>query len=167
MLHRNKKNSPELAQLLPRSLEIHFLKRGFMNQSTLAVEEFTTPSPVTATEDESIEQLDDLMQLFEIRHIPIVRDGRVVGIVSDRDLKVASGLSSREKIEIQASDIMVSNPVTVSAGAPLEEVAFEMSQKKIGCVIVNDENDNFFGIFTVVDALNALVEITRDESLKN
>ena len=40
-----------------------------------------------------------------------------------------------------------------------------MSQKKIGCVIVNDENDNFFGIFTVVDALNALVEITRDDNL--
>ena len=70
------------------------MKRGFMNHSPFAVEEFTTPSPVTATEDETIEQLDNLMQQFEIRHIPIVRDGRVTGIISDRDLKVASGLSS-------------------------------------------------------------------------
>lgn len=142
------------------------MKWGIMNRSTLAVEEFTTPSPVTATEEESIEQIENLMKLFEIRHIPIVKNGRVVGIISDRDLKVALGLSSREKIAIQASDIMVQNPVTVSAGSPLEDVAFEMSQKKIGCVIVNDENDNFYGIFTVVDALNALVEITREGSLE-
>lgn len=136
-----------------------------MSPINISVEEFTTPSPVTATAEETLEELYDLMQLYDIRHIPIVKNERVIGIVSDRDLKLAAGLSIREKILIQASDLMVANPVTVNAGASLDEVAFEMSQKKIGCVIVNDENDKFFGIFTVTDALNALIEITRNSQL--
>ena len=132
-----------------------------MSHMNLPVEEFTTPTLVTATEDESIDRLDDLMQLYEIRHIPIVKDGRVVGIVSDRDLKLVLGLSFVEKIIFYAADIMIIDLVTVSASASLDEVAFEMAQKKIGSVIVNDENDELFGIFTVTDALNALIEIAR------
>lgn len=136
-----------------------------MSQINLPVEEFTTPALVTATENESIDRLIDLMNLYDIRHLPIVKDGRAVGIVSDRDLKLAIGLSIREKINICAADIMVTDPVTVSAGATLDEVAFEMSQKKIGSVLVNDENDELMGIFTVTDALNALVEIARSAQI--
>ncbi len=133
-----------------------------MNHINISVEEFTTPAPVTATEDESLEEIAALMQDFGIRHIPIVRNERVVGIISDRDLRFAAGLSVREEIFMQASDVMVANPVTVSAGAYIDEVVFEMSEKKIGSVIVNDENDELYGIFTVTDALNALVEIARN-----
>ena len=86
--------------------------------------------------------------------------------MSDRDLRVASGLSSGERKQVRASDVMVTDPVTVSAGDTLDAVAFEMSEKKIGSVIVNDENDNLLGVFTVTvtDALNALIEITRQAS---
>lgn len=106
------------------------MKREQMSQINFPVEEFTTPTPVTATENESIDRLIDLMNLYDIRHLPIVKNGRVIGIISDRDLKVASGLTIRKKINICAADIMVTDPVTVSAGATLDEVAFEMSQKK-------------------------------------
>ena len=56
---------------------------------------------------------------------------------------------------------MVRDPLTVSSEMPLDEVAFEMSTRKVGSVIVNDENDELLGIFTVTDALNALIEIAR------
>ena len=132
-----------------------------MSQHKLPVEEFTTPNPVTAPEDATVDQLMSQMKEMGIRHLPIVRRGLVVGIVSDRDLRVVASLSIKEKGLIRASDIMARNPVTVSASDPLDEVAFEMSQSKIGSVIVNDENDKFLGIFTVTDALNALIEIVR------
>jgi acetoin utilization protein AcuB len=132
-----------------------------MHRLNLPVEEFTTPDPITATETTSIESLIHMMKDNGVRHLPIVRGSKVVGIVSDRDVRLASGLGSREKTEIQAHDIMVSDPVTVNANASLDDVAFEMSQKKIGSVIVNDDNENFVGIFTVTDALNALIEIAR------
>ncbi|HOM14314.1 MAG TPA: CBS domain-containing protein, partial [Rubrivivax sp.] len=52
-------------------------------------------------------------------------------------------------------------PLTVNAAAPLDEVAYAMSERKVGSAIVNDENGEFLGIFTATDALNALIELTR------
>jgi acetoin utilization protein AcuB len=59
---------------------------------------------------------------------------------------------------------MALNPITVNSQTSLDEVAFEMSKNKIGSVIVNDEEDKFLGIFTATDALNALIEIARDQT---
>lgn len=132
-----------------------------MNLNDFSVEEFTTPISVTATPDTSIYDLNELMKQYSVRHLPIVEKDRVIGVISDRDLKLVSGLSLHELVIVRASDIMVANPICVSAGAMLDEVALEMSEKKIGSVIVNDENDKFYGIFTVTDALNALIEIVR------
>lgn len=132
-----------------------------MSSLNIPVEEFTTPDPITAIETTTINDIIKLMKEHGVRHLPILRDGIAVGIISDRDAQVVSGLTVREKIQIQASDIMVSNPVTVSAQDSLEDVAFLMSQKKIGSVLVTDENDSLLGIFTVTDALNALIEIVR------
>lgn len=135
-----------------------------MSRLKLPVEEFTTPDPFTANENTSIDDLMSMMKEHGIRHLPVLGlgEGKVVGIISDRDIRLAYGLS--EKMQLQASDIMSNDPVTVYAQTSLEDVAFEMSQKKIGSVIVNDENDNFLGIFTVTDALNALIEIARSSS---
>jgi acetoin utilization protein AcuB len=130
-----------------------------MKELSVPVEEFTTPNPITATEDTTVEQMNELMNKYRIRHLPILVDGRVVGIVSDRDLRVALGLDAREREMIRAADIMKPDPVTVNSLEPIRKVAFEMSKFKIGSVLVNDDNDRFLGIFTVTDALNALIEI--------
>lgn len=127
----------------------------------LPVEEYTTPNPVTAREDMLIDDLRRLMEEHGIRHLPIVRGGTVVGVISDRDARLVSGLDFEQKLQVRAADIMAPDPLTVSAATPLDEVAYAMSDKKIGSVIVNDENGRFLGIFTVTDALNALIEIAR------
>ncbi len=125
------------------------------------VEEYTTISPVTATEDQSIDELRQLMQSHGVRHLPVARDGTIVGVVSDRDLRVAEGLSSEHRIQVRAADIMAADLAEVSAAMPLDEVALIMSDRKIGSVIVNEQDGNVLGIFTVTDALNALVEVSR------
>lgn len=130
-------------------------------EKILPVEEYTTPSPITAKEDTLIDELNLIMSEHGIRHIPIVRGEKVVGIVSDRDLRVVTGLRLNEDTRVRAQDIMVPDPVTVSVNDSLDHVAFIMSDKKIGSVIVNDEDGSFLGIFTVTDALNALIEIGR------
>lgn len=130
------------------------------------VEEFTTPDPITATESATLEQLLITMKEQGIRHLPIVRSGsgptQVVGIISDRDCKVASAFTVKEKNLITAKDIMVPDPVTVYCSTSLEDVAYQMSSRKIGSVIVLDEQDRLMGIFTATDALNALIEISRE-----
>ena len=125
------------------------------------VEEYTTPNPLTASETASATELERLMKDHGIRHIPIVRGAEVVGIVSERDLKVVTGLRLVEKESVHAADIMVRDPVSVDASTRIEEVAFEMSSRKIGSVLVTD-GDQLLGIFTVTDALNALIEISRE-----
>ena len=129
---------------------------------SVPVEEFTTPDPVTADENMMIDDLQQLMERHGIRHLPIVRDHRVVGVISDRDLRLFSGLSAAEKFQVQAGDIMAEHPLTVSASLPLDEVAYAMSERRVGSAIVNDENGELLGIFTATDALNALIEIVRE-----
>lgn len=132
-----------------------------MQPINVPVNEFTTPDPITVNEDMLIDDLRRLMEKHGIRHLPVVRGDTVVGVISDRDVRLFSGLSVAEKFQVQAADIMATDPLTVSASTPLDEVAYAMSEKKVGSVIVKDENDQFLGIFTVTDALNALIEIIR------
>ncbi|HEX5954088.1 MAG TPA: CBS domain-containing protein, partial [Rhodanobacteraceae bacterium] len=61
-------------------------------------------------------------------------------------------------------DIMATDPISVLADTPLDEVAFDMSERKIGSVLVYEESGEYLGIFTVTDALNALIEIVRGET---
>lgn len=130
----------------------------------LPVEEFTTPDPITAHANANIHDLSDLMNKHKVRHLPILKNNRVVGIVSDRDIRVVSCLSPDQRNLVQARDIMSADPMTVSMRDSLDDVALAMSHKKIGSVIVNDESDQFYGIFTATDALNALIEIMRGEN---
>jgi acetoin utilization protein AcuB len=134
-----------------------------MSKFKIPVEEFTTPNPITATTHSKVEELVRVMKEHGIRHIPILQNEKVVGIVSERDLKVIAGLKMLEKSLLTAADIMSADPVTVDSSTLLDEVAFEMSEKKIGSVIVT-ENDVFVGIFTVTDALNAFIEAARTEN---
>lgn len=128
---------------------------------SVPVDEFTTPDPITANEDMSFEDLRQLMSEHDIRHLPVVRGDAVVGVISDRDVRVVAGLTLAEKGQVRAADIMAADPVTVSATTPLDDVVYTMSAQKIGSVIVTDEEGGFMGIFTVTDALNALIEIVR------
>lgn len=127
----------------------------------MPVEEFTTPDPVTATEEASIDELRMQMDELGVRHLPILRDGAVVGVVSDRDVRVAAGLDPEKRALVRAADIMAVDPVSVSASEGLDQVAFTMSERKVGSVIVNDDDGDFLGIFTATDALNALIEVVR------
>jgi len=123
----------------------------------LKVDEFTTACMTTASRDTKVLELEEMMQNKGIRHIPIIENDKAIGVVSERDIK---NLSSKEwASELTADDVMVHNPYTVPSGTLLKEVVYEMSTHKIGSTLVNDKKGNVYGIFTSVDALNALIEI--------
>lgn len=128
---------------------------------SVSVEEFTTPDPVTANEDMTVDDLQRLMERHNIRHLPVMRGETVVGVISHRDVRLVMGLTALEKLQVRASDIMAENPLTVSSSTPLDEVAYAMSEQKVGSAIVNDGKGRLLGIFTATDALNALIEIVR------
>jgi len=133
-----------------------------MEPIRLPLKDFTTENPITVTEDTAIDELMMLMEGAGVRHLPVVGGGKVVGIISDRDIRLFAGLSDAEKYQVNAGDIMSPNPLTLSCTTSLEEVALIMSEKKVGSVIVV-EDDQLYGIFTATDALNALVEVIRKD----
>ena len=97
-----------------------------------------------------------------IRHLPVLEAGRLVGIVSDRDLRSAApGLgdparaSALEKIRV--SEVMTRDVATTRPDDPIEEAANRMREKRIGCLPVEDER--LVGILTSSDVMEALVQL--------
>lgn len=127
-----------------------------MNPMNLPVDEFITPDPVTATEGMTTDELRDLMAQHDIRHLPVMRESEVVGLISERDVRLVSGLTVTEKLQVRAADIMATDLLRVVASTPLVEVAQTMAKRKVGSALVTDDDGHLAGIFTATDALNAL-----------
>src|SRR5690606_78958 len=102
--------------------------------------QFITTDPVIGREDMDMDELKTVLRKHDIRHLPIVRGDEVVGVVSERDVRLVSGLSPDEQKQIRASDLMTTEPYMVEASAQLEDVARIMASQRIGSVIVNDED---------------------------
>lgn len=132
-----------------------------LEKMRLPVEEYTSVNPITATVDTSFLELLKLMKTNGVRHIPILENGKLAGIVSQRDLKVVYAVSRKESFT--AKDLMVEDPFVVPNDMCLDEVAMQMSERKIGSAIVEDSEGEIYGIFTSTDALNALIEVLRQQ----
>ncbi len=121
----------------------------------------------TLEEKQSLREALTLQQRHKIRHIPVVADGRVVGILTDRDLKRASpsllsGIDQKQYDElletIRVGQIMTRNPHTVTPETPLKHVAKILIDRKFGALPVI-ENNLLVGIITEIDLLRALYEM--------
>lgn len=127
----------------------------------IPVDEFTTPAPFLVSPFDTLDKVQLIMSENDIRHIPVVENNLPVGIISSRDISVIATLGRTH--QVFAREVMHRMPFTVQSGTALEVVALEMSDRKIGSAIVVDNEGEVVGIFTSTDALNALVEIIRDD----
>lgn len=123
----------------------------------ITVEEFTTPAPITIEGRAGLDLALELMQEHGIRHLPVLENEKVVGVLSERDVLTHIGKNWEKMIKVD--EIMNNSILSVYANDNLGEVAYQLSSQKKGSAIVLDSDGNLFGIFTTIDALNALVEI--------
>lgn len=121
-----------------------------------------TPFPYHVQADAAVAEVERLMQEHGIRHIPVQDGGRVVGIISERDLHhlVNPALPHRDRERIRARDILVPDPYVVEMNAPLDEVLAEMSRRQIGSAIVV-RHQRLAGILSATDICRALAAILR------
>ena len=96
-----------------------------------------------------------------IRHLPVLREGRLVGIVSDRDLRSSTpALGDLDRAaalqKLQVEDVMARDVVTADPEDPIEQAANTMRERKIGCLPVL-EGEELVGILTASDVMEALV----------
>ncbi len=126
------------------------------------VEDIMTRNPHTVEADDVIDLADDLMSMARIRHIPILSGGKLVGVLSQRDLFFSAlvralGLQPREQKDlmrtIRARELMSQPVITISPGASVKEAARLMGQNKIGSLPVV-KGKQFVGIVTETDILN-------------
>jgi len=122
------------------------------------VQEHMTPDPVTVDADASVAAAAQLMRERNIRHLPVLEGGRLVGVLSERDVHVARGLRSLNLDKARVDMIMMSPPVVVTPDTPLSDVAAHMVDKHAGSVLVAHDG-HLVGIFTSQDALHALHRI--------
>jgi acetoin utilization protein AcuB len=123
-----------------------------------------TPFPYFVNSDDTIAEVEQLMDEHHIRHIPVQQDGRVVGIISERDIYrlLEQFLPRGQKEQIRARDIMIAEPYVVSFDVPLNEVALEMARRHIGSVIVL-HHEKLAGIVSATDICRILAEIFEAE----
>ncbi len=134
----------------------------------MLVGERMTRNPVTISEDASIDEGLHLMRERKVRRLPVLdAAGRMVGIVSDKDLlhaapSPATSLSVYELhyllAKLTIKRVMSSPVITVSPGTPVEEAARIMADNKIGGLPVV-ENDQLVGIITETDIFKVLLEL--------
>jgi acetoin utilization protein AcuB len=119
------------------------------------VRQYMTPMPCTIGSTRSLAAARRAMLDHGIRHLPVLEGGRLVGVLSERDLFLVESLPGVNPTEVRVSEAMVANPYTVSPEAAVAEVVDEMIARKLGSALAV-EVDGICGVFTTIDALRAL-----------
>jgi len=126
---------------------------------------------VTIGASDRLSTVEDIMTLGRVRHMPVVQGGKLVGVVSERDLLRASlsnltGFDSTERRAflngVEIARVMSAPPVVIEADAPIEHAALVMAERRIGCLPVMD-GQTLVGLLTETDLLRYFAGVPRDD----
>jgi CBS domain-containing protein len=129
-----------------------------------------TKDPLTVMPSETIGQADELMSENRFRQIPVVKDKELVGILTDRDIRsflsgsLLESTDIREKsLNTKVSEIMTTEPITLSPDDDLQEAVELLIDEKIGGIPVVDDAEGLVGIVTYVDVLRCFLNRLQKE----
>jgi len=139
----------------------------------MTARELMTPNPVTVTVDESLADAWDLMRELDIRHVPVVQDGALVGMLSDRDLghldmaRMAMGEGAdalRRELARPIIDVMRSDVIFVEPETGLNDVITLLIEHKVGALpVVQPDTRDLLGIVSYIDVLRAIQDLLEEE----
>ena len=135
-------------------------------QEHRSIRDLMTPTPISVSPSIPVDEARALMQRHRIRHLPVLENGRLVGIVSDRDIRLvlpspATSLSVYEigylLTRLTVGEIMTYFPVTIGADRLVAEAVKRMLAYKIGALPVV-EKGKLIGILTRTNLLQAFLQ---------
>ncbi|HHV63482.1 MAG TPA: CBS domain-containing protein [Peptococcaceae bacterium] len=136
------------------------------------VEQFMTSRVITVHPNESILNAMNIMKTKGINRLPVVSGGKLVGLVTDGDLRAASPspITTLSKFEmnellskVSIRDVAVKKVITCTPRTLIEDAALLMRENKIGALPVM-EGDKLVGIITQTDILDAFLDIVGARS---
>jgi acetoin utilization protein AcuB len=131
-----------------------------MSKPIPSIQNYMTSSPHTVGTDQTLAHAHALLHQHKIRHLPVLRGGDLVGMLTERDLALVEALKDVEPSEVLVEEAMSTGVYAVAPDAPLDQVVSEMAAKKYGSAVVV-QNNRVVGIFTNVDLCVAFVELLR------
>ncbi|MBI4524098.1 MAG: CBS domain-containing protein [Deltaproteobacteria bacterium] len=118
------------------------------------IADYMTRSPRTISADVPLETAQSVLRENNIRHLPVIKDGKLAGILSDRNVKIALAYPGGERFVVE--DAMIPDVFAVLANTDLAMVVEKMAEEKYGSAVILDAEGDVAGIFTMVDACRAL-----------
>jgi acetoin utilization protein AcuB len=116
---------------------------------------------VSISGDTTLQDAYAEMRQKGIRHLPVLEEDRLVGVITDRDLRLATSALAPSPFppDSRVSKVMTRTPLTADQMDPVEDAARTMRERKIGCLPVL-EDGRLIGILTGLDLLDALIRMT-------
>lgn len=121
-----------------------------------------TPFPYSVELHAPLEEAWQAMQEHRVRHLPVTEEHTVVGLITDRDIRmVQSSSMPGNAADLQVKDIYISDPYIVHLDEPIDNVLLAMAERHIGSAIIM-KGGKLAGIFTAVDACRCFGEYLRE-----
>jgi CBS domain-containing protein len=128
----------------------------------LVAGDYMTIMPIVIGPDARIEDAERMLEVHEVTGLPVVDDGRLVGVISQTDILRGSGdvhsAVRRRYTGLRVADLMSSPAVTVDISTPLREAARLMRDEKIHRVVVIDGDERPLGVLTSMDFVSLYAE---------
>jgi acetoin utilization protein AcuB len=122
------------------------------------ISRYMTLQPWTVRRDAPLGVAKQLMHDHHVRHLPVLEAGRLVGVISERDIFLVDRLSRLDS-HLTVDDAMSVDVYGAHTGDPVDQVVESMAERKLGCAVVLDQRGHAEGIFTTVDAVHVLAEV--------
>ena len=126
-----------------------------MTSENLRIDECMSPSPYCIEFDAPLTDAHQLMRAYQIRHLPVMKDGDLVGLVSVHDLHLMETLKDVRPEEVSVGEAVLDPPYAVQRGTNVRDVVVYMGARKYGSAVVLD-GSKVVGVFTTVDAMRVL-----------
>ena len=123
------------------------------------IEKYMTPMPHTINPGMPLKAALEMMREHRIRHLPVLFAGKLMGVLTDRDIKLASSFKQANVLTVD--DVLTPDPYAVPPQTALDQVVLEMAEHKYGCAIVQQENGKVVGIFTTNDGMRVLGQVLQ------
>lgn len=116
--------------------------------------------------EQDIGEASQMMRAHNIHHLPVCSAGEIVGVISDRDIRYATGWTKASESRLTVADVYIPEPYMVQPTAKLDAVLTYMVEEQIGSVLVALNKHKLVGIFTATDASRYLAKLLRDSAVR-